>query len=208
MTTSNEHNNAPAVAWPWLQYLGELVSAAKNRDASRLDQEAAINAAHADLFNILRTLQPTIEQDAPAVPQGWKLVPVGPTPEMIRCAEMWEDGFEGAYARALAATPAPAPAQGEPFGHFRAEPFGWTDCAEDDEGAIALYERPQEVGMTDEQKTWAVNQLMGQAQVFASVWSLVGGRFDFGNAREEAEKAKTELRSMVVDALRAKGGKL
>jgi len=31
-----------------------------------------------------------------------------------------------------------------PFGYFRPEPFGWTDCAKDDEGAIALYERPQE----------------------------------------------------------------
>ena len=30
----------------------------------------------------------------------------------------------------------------EPFGYFRAEPFGWTDCAATDEGAIALYERP------------------------------------------------------------------
>lgn len=30
----------------------------------------------------------------------------------------------------------------EPFGYFRAEPFGWTDCAEDDEGAKALYEMP------------------------------------------------------------------
>lgn len=29
-----------------------------------------------------------------------------------------------------------------PFGYFRAEPFGWTDCAETDEGAIALYDRP------------------------------------------------------------------
>lgn len=29
----------------------------------------------------------------------------------------------------------------EPFGYFKAEPFGWTDCAETDEGAIALYER-------------------------------------------------------------------
>lgn len=28
----------------------------------------------------------------------------------------------------------------EPFGYFKAEPFGWTDCAESDEGAIALYE--------------------------------------------------------------------
>lgn len=32
--------------------------------------------------------------------------------------------------------------QGEPFGYFRAEPFGWTDCAETDEGAIALYTHP------------------------------------------------------------------
>lgn len=31
----------------------------------------------------------------------------------------------------------------EPFGYFKAEPFGWTDCADDDEGAIALYEKPQ-----------------------------------------------------------------
>ena len=35
----------------------------------------------------------------------------------------------------------------EPFGYFKAEPFGWRDCAETDEGAIALYEahQPQEV---------------------------------------------------------------
>jgi hypothetical protein len=32
--------------------------------------------------------------------------------------------------------------QQEPFGYFKAEPFGWTDCAETDEGAIALYEHP------------------------------------------------------------------
>lgn len=34
----------------------------------------------------------------------------------------------------------------EPFGYFRALPFGWTDCAATDEGAIALYERPQAQG--------------------------------------------------------------
>ena len=44
---------------------------------------------------------------------------------------------------ATAPKPAPQPAaqQGEPFGYFRAEPFGWTDCAESDEGAVALYEK-------------------------------------------------------------------
>jgi len=35
------------------------------------------------------------------------------------------------------------PAQQQPYGYFKAEPFGWTDCAETDEGAIALYEHPQ-----------------------------------------------------------------
>ena len=29
----------------------------------------------------------------------------------------------------------------EPFGYFRAEPFGWTDCAEEDEGAVPLYDQ-------------------------------------------------------------------
>ena len=38
-------------------------------------------------------------------------------------------------------------AQAEPFGYFKAEPFGWTDCAETDEGAIALYQAPP-------QRTW------------------------------------------------------
>ena len=33
-------------------------------------------------------------------------------------------------------------AKAEPFGYFRAEPMGWTDCAATDEGASALYERP------------------------------------------------------------------
>ena len=33
-------------------------------------------------------------------------------------------------------------AQQEPFGYFRAEPFGWTDCAESDEDAVPLYAAP------------------------------------------------------------------
>jgi len=32
----------------------------------------------------------------------------------------------------------------EPFGYFKSEPFGWTDCAETDDGAIALYTAPSE----------------------------------------------------------------
>ena len=43
----------------------------------------------------------------------------------------------------------------------------------------------------------AMQQIMEQAQVFASAWSLVGGRFDTGNALDDAEDAKAELRTMV-----------
>lgn len=42
---------------------------------------------------------------------------------------------------------------------------------------------------------------MEQAQVFASAWPLVGGRFDGGNAMDDAEVAKAELRQMIEKAL-------
>ena len=32
--------------------------------------------------------------------------------------------------------------EADPFGYFKSEPFGWTDCAETDDGAIALYTAP------------------------------------------------------------------
>lgn len=43
----------------------------------------------------------------------------------------------------------------------------------------------------------ALDQIMEQAQVFASAWALIGGRFDDGNAPGDAEDAKSELRTMV-----------
>lgn len=43
----------------------------------------------------------------------------------------------------------------------------------------------------------AVREVMEQAQVFASTWATVGGRFDTGHAMEDAEEAKDELRRMV-----------
>lgn len=50
----------------------------------------------------------------------------------------------GAYAVKIRALLDKAPSvSGEAFGYFKAEPFGWTDCAETDEGAIALYEHQQ-----------------------------------------------------------------
>lgn len=47
------------------------------------------------------------------------------------------------------AHPTPPAADQEPFGYFRAEPFGWTDCAEADEGAVALYERPTQPAVVE-----------------------------------------------------------
>ena len=41
-----------------------------------------------------------------------------------------------------ATNPAQISSSAEPFGYFKAEPFGWTDCAETDDGAIALYTAP------------------------------------------------------------------
>jgi hypothetical protein len=43
----------------------------------------------------------------------------------------------------------------KPFGYFRAEPFGWTDCAPTDEGAIPLYERPKQPPTPPEAQTEA-----------------------------------------------------
>jgi len=43
----------------------------------------------------------------------------------------------------------------------------------------------------------ALDEIMEQAQVLASAWSLVGGKFDDGNALSDAEDARAELRTMV-----------
>ncbi|EPJ3069072.1 TPA: host nuclease inhibitor protein [Pseudomonas aeruginosa] len=44
-----------------------------------------------------------------------------------------------------------------------------------------------------------IDTIMSQAQVFASAWSLIGGAFDGGQAIENAEEAKAELRAMLED---------
>ena len=60
------------------------------------------------------------------------------------CPVSWET--EHGYPDGTAFYTAPPASQEqaacEPFGYFRPEPFGWTDCAQTDDGAIPLYERP------------------------------------------------------------------
>lgn len=46
-----------------------------------------------------------------------------------------------------------------------------------------------------------VNDLMELAQEFASSWSIVGGKFDGGNAMDDAKVAKSELRRAIESAL-------
>jgi hypothetical protein len=42
-----------------------------------------------------------------------------------------------------------------------------------------------------------VDEVMAQAQVFASAWSLVGGPFDYGDGLEAAETEKVALRALL-----------
>lgn len=51
--------------------------------------------------------------------------------------------------------------------------------------------------------TFDAEQIMEQAQVFASAWSLVGGCFDSGSMLAEAESMKAELRTMIEKTLAA-----
>lgn len=73
----------------------------------------------------------------------------------------------GALFAAADHTKQPAQQQ-EPFGYFKPEPFGWTDCAETDEGAIALYDRPPaSKPLTDEQIMEMYNEPRSDAEMIA-----------------------------------------
>lgn len=46
-----------------------------------------------------------------------------------------------------------------------------------------------------------IDEIMSQAQVFASAWSLVGGPFDRGDELANAQARKAELRALVERAV-------
>ena len=171
MTTSNEHNNAPAVPQeegrpgiPLRKAYKHLLIVAPAQEFNKSVADAEIKAMYVE---------------SQGSDKGWL-------------------GIEGSYfiggvVAARKQKAALAPAQDEPLGHFRAEPFGWTDCAEDDEGAIALYERPQEVGLTDEEIEAIAKKHM----------STVGDHW----CNEEAirERHAEDFARAIIAALRAKG---
>lgn len=187
---NNEHNNAPAVPQGYeiheipADYSGLVWLEGQVRAVARRAQAATGPQGWTDA-------------DSDAARLALELECLLMDTKNLSVVSKWWDSANDAlelHRQRLAATTAPAPAQDEPFGHFRAEPFGWTDCAKDDEGAIALYERPQEVGLTDE----AVNDA---AKVLAE-------RFDYPWERmpEEGRKnMRVQARAVVEAALRAKG---
>ena len=123
MTPEQKHRAAELLsAWRATAYaldadrmaalLQELVDAPEPEPVARV---TGYYAGHLSIATVDGRVLPAgtalyLAPPAPSVPDGWKLVPVEPTPE--------------------------------PFGYFKAEPFGWTDCAETDDGAIALFDAP------------------------------------------------------------------
>jgi hypothetical protein len=58
--------------------------------------------------------------------------------------EHWVDTVEATQEQSIIQ---PEIKDDKPFGYFRAEPFGWTDCAPTDEGAIPLYTKVDSQGI-------------------------------------------------------------
>ncbi|WP_422099131.1 hypothetical protein [Variovorax sp.] len=55
--------------------------------------------------------------------------------------------------------------------------------------------------MKTAQSVKAIEEIMAQAQVYASAWSLVGSRFDNGDELMNAQAEKAELRALIEQAL-------
>jgi len=51
-----------------------------------------------------------------------------------------------------------------------------------------------------------IDDVMTQAQVFASSWAIVGSRFDNGDGYKDAEEAKDDLRTMIIALLSERPG--
>ena len=91
-----------------------------------------------------------------ALAEPW---PVGVVTSMVKGGVTWhiwpDQMADGTTLYAAAPIIQPEIKDDKPFGYFRAEPFGWTDCAPTDEGAIPLYERPQQPSTPPEAQTEA-----------------------------------------------------
>ena len=73
------------------------------------------------------------------------------------------------------------------------------ECCDPDSEVYAPKQIAKAKPNTDE---W-VDQIMAQASVYASAWSLVGGRFDNGDGLAHAEQMKAELRQMLSSGVQS-----
>ena len=119
------------------------------------------------------------------------------------------DGYDSSHTQLMwDAWQARAQVQGEPFAWVEHHKGG-DNLVWDEPGGrkSPLYTAPQPAQATQAEVTEGqrktVDQIMEQAQVFASAWALVGGRFDSGDALDDAHEAKEELREIVSRAILA-----
>ncbi len=86
-------------------------------EAAQIVPVAHVSVVHMSRYTIEWTNGPLAQgaplYAAPIVPQGWKLVPVGPTPEMVRAGQelkplgKWHAQIKAVWTAMLAASPAP-----------------------------------------------------------------------------------------------------
>ena len=81
----------------------------------------------------------------------------------------------------------------EPFGYFKAEPFGWTDCAETDDGAVPLYER-KDIEALMKQRDELLAALERITDVFANIGLTSGIYDDEQNALDQALRTIASVR--------------
>lgn len=96
----------------------------------------------------------------------------------------------------------------EPFGYFRAEPLGWTDCAPDDDGAIPLYERTQSARIAE------LEAEVERFRVNAGRWMLARNLIHFSDIEQAyshyeqfgrlVDEQQSKLTDAAIDAARAK----
>lgn len=88
----------------------------------------------------------------------------------------------------------------EPFGYFKAEPFGWTDCAETDEGARPLWDneamsavenqRDDLLAALDHFVTWARGQHRAQSKGCHATFDMMMLRDEIDFAESAVESVK------------------